>query len=108
MIFKIVGATSASFRSSLPLKGFCKIGSLETKIKGTGLINDPAYVAPAPIEGQEPAPVPQIEVEKYALRYNELIAPLIKAVQELSAKVDSQQLEINQLKLRVNELESPA
>ena len=36
--------------------------------------------------------------EQYQLRYNEFISPLIKAVQELSAKVDAMQIEINNLK----------
>jgi len=74
---------------------FSSLGDVDGKnnavvCKGTGMIDDPAYVAPEPVEGEEPEPVPQVEVERYALRYNELISPLIKAVQELSS--ENQQL----------------
>ena len=37
-------------------------------------------------------------VDKLALRYRQFIAPLIKAIQELSAKLDTMQTEINKLK----------
>ena len=37
-------------------------------------------------------------VDKLALRYRQFIAPLIKAVQELSTKIDTMQTEINKLK----------
>ena len=37
-------------------------------------------------------------VDKLFLRYEEFIAPIVKAVQELSAKIDTMQTEINNLK----------
>ena len=36
--------------------------------------------------------------EQYQLRYNEFISPVIKAIQELSTKIDAMQIEINDLK----------
>jgi len=50
----------------------------------------------------------KIEVEEseekdiYSLRYSEFIAPMIKAIQELSTKVTEQQAEIDNLKSQIN------
>jgi hypothetical protein len=41
---------------------------------------------------------PQNEKSHYSLRYSDFVVPLVKAVQELSAKVDDQQKEIEALK----------
>jgi hypothetical protein len=41
---------------------------------------------------------PQNENDPYAIRYSEFVIPLVKAVQELSAMVDSRQKEITKLK----------
>jgi hypothetical protein len=42
--------------------------------------------------------IKDVETGGYGLRYDEFISPLIKAVQELSAKVDSLTAEVNALK----------
>jgi hypothetical protein len=47
--------------------------------------------------------VPQNDKDNYAIRYADFVVPLVKAVQELSATITSQQEEINQLKATIAE-----
>ena len=54
-----------------------------TVIKSTIQVDDPEYVAE---EGHEEDPVPKVDKTVYGLRYTEMIASLVKAVQELSSK----------------------
>ena len=63
-------------------------------VKNTTMVDDPDWVAPDMPEGElestyTPPTPPQVEREDYGLRYEELIAPLIKAVQQLSARLDA-------------------
>ena len=50
--------------------------------------------------------VPENETEAYGLRYAEFVVPLVKAVQELSEKVESQQNTIEQLQNLVQQYEA--
>jgi hypothetical protein len=45
---------------------------------------------------------PQNEKDHYSIRYAEFVIPLVKAVQELSAKVDEQQKKIDALTEQIN------
>jgi trimeric autotransporter adhesin len=45
---------------------------------------------------------PQNDKDHYSIRYGEFVVPLVKAVQELSAKVEQQQKEINALRSKTN------
>jgi hypothetical protein len=49
---------------------------------------------------------PKTEGGLYGLRYAEFVVPLVKAVQELSAKNDAKDAEINNLKTRLTKLEA--
>ena len=49
---------------------------------------------------------PQTKDGLYGLRYAEFVVPLVKAVQELSAKNDAKDAEINDLKTRLAKLEA--
>lgn len=46
--------------------------------------------------------VPQSETDHYSIRYAEFVIPLVKAVQELTAKADAQQKEIGELKEKLS------
>ncbi len=50
--------------------------------------------------------VPQNEKDPYTIRYAEFVVPLVKAVQELSAKVEEQEKQIDQLLQKIGERES--
>jgi len=45
-----------------------------------------------------------MKVDKYGLRYSTLVVPLIKAVQEQQALIESQQQQIDELKVMVQKL----
>ena len=49
---------------------------------------------------------PKNENDLYGLRYAEFVVPLVKAVQELSAKNDAKDAEINDLRTRLAKLEA--
>ncbi len=49
---------------------------------------------------------PKTDGGLYSLRYSEFVVPLVKSVQELNAKVQSQQAEMYQMQMKyANELE---
>ena len=74
-----------------------------TVIKSTVEVDDPEYVAE---EGHELDPVPQVEKTVYGLRYTEMIASLVKAVQELSSKNEELSSKNDELVARIEALES--
>lgn len=80
-----MNASSATAKSLTPRQTGFVAQEVEAIVKKSGIV----------FSGVES---PQNENDHYSLRYSEFVVPLVKAVQELTAMVESQQTEIKTLK----------